>query len=46
MAGRIIPAASITVPLMGKKLDVAGILADSELTDELVKAIDLLIYAI
>jgi chromate reductase, NAD(P)H dehydrogenase (quinone) len=40
MAGQIVPAASITVPLMGKNLDVAGILADSEITAVIRQAID------
>jgi chromate reductase, NAD(P)H dehydrogenase (quinone) len=46
MAGRVIPEASITVPLMGKKLDVAGIIADTELSGELKKAIKAFSYAI
>jgi chromate reductase, NAD(P)H dehydrogenase (quinone) len=40
MAGRVIAEASITVPLMGKKLDVAGIIADQEIAGELTKAIE------
>jgi chromate reductase, NAD(P)H dehydrogenase (quinone) len=39
MAGRVIPEASITIPLMGKKLDAAGIIADSQLSQEIQKAI-------
>jgi chromate reductase, NAD(P)H dehydrogenase (quinone) len=39
MAGRIIPEASITVPLLGKKLDAAGIMADPEISSELQAAI-------
>jgi chromate reductase, NAD(P)H dehydrogenase (quinone) len=40
MAGQIVPAASITVPLMGKNLDMAGILADSEIAAVIRQAID------
>jgi chromate reductase, NAD(P)H dehydrogenase (quinone) len=39
MAGRIIPEASITVSLMGKKLDASGIIADPQLSEEIQKAI-------
>jgi chromate reductase, NAD(P)H dehydrogenase (quinone) len=39
MAGRVIPEASIAIPLMGKKLDAAGIIADSQLSQEIQKAI-------
>jgi chromate reductase, NAD(P)H dehydrogenase (quinone) len=39
MAGRVISEASITIPLMGKKLDTAGIVADPELSQKLHKAI-------
>jgi chromate reductase, NAD(P)H dehydrogenase (quinone) len=39
MAGRIVPEASITVSLLGKKLDVDGIVADPEISDELETAI-------
>jgi chromate reductase, NAD(P)H dehydrogenase (quinone) len=39
MAGRIVPEASITVSLLGKKLDAAGIVADQEISDELETAI-------
>ena len=39
MAGRIVPEASITVALLGKKLDAAGIVADPEISDELETAI-------
>ncbi len=46
MAGRVIPKASISLPLMGKKLDVAGIIADQELASELKKAIEEFNYAI
>jgi chromate reductase, NAD(P)H dehydrogenase (quinone) len=41
MAGRVIPEASITIPLMGKKLDTAGIVADPELSQKLHKAIEI-----
>jgi chromate reductase, NAD(P)H dehydrogenase (quinone) len=39
MSGRIIPEASIAVPLLGKKLDVAGIVADPEISSEVQAAI-------
>ncbi len=39
MAGRIVPDASITVSLLGKNLDAAGIAADSEISGELQAAI-------
>jgi chromate reductase, NAD(P)H dehydrogenase (quinone) len=39
MAGRIVPEASITVSLLGKKLDAAGIVADPEISDALETAI-------
>jgi chromate reductase, NAD(P)H dehydrogenase (quinone) len=39
MSVRIIPEASITVPLLGKKLDAAGIIADPENSSELQAAI-------
>jgi chromate reductase, NAD(P)H dehydrogenase (quinone) len=35
MSGRIVPEASIAVPLLGKKLDAAGIIADPEISGEL-----------
>jgi chromate reductase, NAD(P)H dehydrogenase (quinone) len=35
MTGRIVPEAAITVSLLGKKMDVAGILADQEISGEL-----------
>jgi chromate reductase, NAD(P)H dehydrogenase (quinone) len=41
MAGQVILEASITIPLMGKKLDTAGIVADPELSQELHKAIEI-----
>jgi chromate reductase, NAD(P)H dehydrogenase (quinone) len=40
MAGRIISEASIIIPLMGKKLDAAGIIADPQLSQEIKKAIE------
>ncbi len=46
MAGRIVPEASITVSLMGKKLDVAGIVTNQELAQELQKAIKAFCLAI
>lgn len=39
MSGRIIPEASITVPLLGKNLDAAGIMTDPEISYELQTAI-------
>jgi chromate reductase, NAD(P)H dehydrogenase (quinone) len=39
MAGRIIPEASITIPLLGKNPDAAGIVADPEISEELQSAI-------
>jgi chromate reductase, NAD(P)H dehydrogenase (quinone) len=39
MAGRIVPEASITVSLLGKNLDAAGIIADSKISDEVQTAI-------
>lgn len=39
MAGRIVPEASITVSLLGKNLDAAGIVANSEISGELQAAI-------
>ena len=39
MAGRFVPEASITVSLLGKKLDAAGIVADAEVSHELHSAI-------
>lgn len=38
MAGRIVPEASITVPLLSKNLDAAGIVADPEISSELQAA--------
>jgi chromate reductase, NAD(P)H dehydrogenase (quinone) len=46
MAGQVISEASITVPLMGKKLGVAEITADQEMAGELRKAIKVFKYAI
>lgn len=39
MAGRIIPEASITISLLGKNLDAAGIVADAAISDVLKAAI-------
>jgi chromate reductase, NAD(P)H dehydrogenase (quinone) len=39
MSGRIVSEASITVSLLGKKLDADGIVADREISDELETAI-------
>jgi chromate reductase, NAD(P)H dehydrogenase (quinone) len=46
MAGRVIPEASITVALMGRKLDAAGIVADSEFAEAIIGAIATLVTAI
>ncbi len=46
MAGRIVPEASITVSLLGKNLDVAGIVADPAISGELQAAIILFADAI
>ncbi|MBD2110274.1 MULTISPECIES: NADPH-dependent FMN reductase [Cyanophyceae] len=46
MAGRIVPEACITVSLLGKNLDVAGILAEPEIAGELSAAIMALINEI
>ena len=40
---KLIDAASITVPLMGKKLDSAGIVADPEIADALRAAMALFV---
>ncbi|MBD1874924.1 NAD(P)H-dependent oxidoreductase [Nodosilinea sp. FACHB-131] len=39
MAGRIVPEACVTVSLLGKNLDAAGILAEPEISSELSAAI-------
>lgn len=39
MAGRIVPEASIIISLLGKNLDVAGIVADPEISGKLQAAI-------
>jgi chromate reductase, NAD(P)H dehydrogenase (quinone) len=46
MAGRVIPEASVTVALMGRKLDAAGIVADAELSQAVGTAIATLVTAI
>jgi NAD(P)H-dependent FMN reductase len=46
MAGRIIPQASITLSLLGKNLDAAGIIANSEFRSELQTAIFAFVTAI
>ncbi|MDF5718221.1 MAG: NAD(P)H-dependent oxidoreductase [Rhizonema sp. NSF051] len=38
IAGRIVPEASLTISLLGKNLDVAGIVANSEISAELKAA--------
>jgi chromate reductase, NAD(P)H dehydrogenase (quinone) len=46
MAGRMIPEASITIPLLGKNLDAAGIVADPEMSSEVQAAIGVFVTAI
>jgi chromate reductase, NAD(P)H dehydrogenase (quinone) len=46
MAGRVISEASIAVPLMGKNLNIAGIVADPIIAGELQKAIGVFVQAI
>lgn len=46
MAGRIVPEASITISLLGKNLDTAGIVADSEISSEVKAAIVAFVTAI
>lgn len=46
MASRIVPEASVAIPLLGKNLDAAGILADPDLADVLRKAITDFVEAI
>jgi chromate reductase, NAD(P)H dehydrogenase (quinone) len=46
MSGRIVPEASITVALLGKNLDAARILLDSEISGELQAAIESFAHAI
>jgi NAD(P)H-dependent FMN reductase len=46
MAGRIVPEACITVPLLGKQLDATGIAADPQISSELQAAIIALAKAI
>jgi chromate reductase, NAD(P)H dehydrogenase (quinone) len=46
MAGRIVPEASVAIPLQGKNLDAAGILADPELVGVLRKALEYFVQAI
>jgi chromate reductase, NAD(P)H dehydrogenase (quinone) len=46
MAGRIVPEASVAMPLQGKNLDAAGILADPELVGVLRKAMEHFVKAI
>jgi chromate reductase, NAD(P)H dehydrogenase (quinone) len=46
MAGRIVPEASITVSLLGKNLDAAGIIADPEISGKLQSAINSFVDAI
>lgn len=46
MAGKIVPAASITVSLLGRNLDAAGIVAEPEIADEIQTAIGAFVDAI
>jgi chromate reductase, NAD(P)H dehydrogenase (quinone) len=46
MAGRIVPEASITISLLGRNLDTAGIVADSEISSEVKAAIVAFVTAI
>jgi NAD(P)H-dependent FMN reductase len=46
MAGRIVPEASITVPLLGRNLDAAGIIADTEISSQVQAAIGAFAIAI
>jgi hypothetical protein len=46
MAGKIVPEASITVSLLGKNLDAAGIVAEPEIAGEIQAAIDSFVNAI
>ncbi|GAP97981.1 NADPH-dependent FMN reductase [Leptolyngbya sp. NIES-2104] len=46
MAGHIVPEASVTVSLLGKNLDAAGIMADPEISGELKSAMILFANAI
>lgn len=46
MAGRLVPEASITVSLLGKNLDAAGIVDNSEISGELQAAIIAFVTAI
>jgi chromate reductase, NAD(P)H dehydrogenase (quinone) len=46
MAGKIIPQASISVSLLGKNLDPAGIIANSEVSDQLQAAMIAFVTAI
>ena len=39
MSGRMVPDASITVPLLGRNLDAAGIVAEAELAEPLRAAL-------
>lgn len=46
MSGRIVKDASITVPLLGRNLEAAGIVADPELSAMLRTAVDVFLRAI
>jgi chromate reductase, NAD(P)H dehydrogenase (quinone) len=39
MAGKIVPEASVTISLLGKNLDTAGIVADSQMASDVKSAI-------
>jgi NAD(P)H-dependent FMN reductase len=45
MSARVVPAASITLPLQGRMLDADGIVADAELSAALKWAVDTLVAA-
>jgi len=46
MAARLIEPASVTIPLMGRGLDAAGIIADGQLSGEIRRALDAFALAI
>ena len=46
MAGRLVPGACVTVPLLGRKLDAAGIAADPELAPVVRAAVAELVRAV
>jgi len=46
MSAVLVPEASVTLPLLGRKIDGAEIVADSELSSILIRALTALIYAV